>query len=72
MHVDNTNKDNLVLDEGSTKGLDNTLTTTNTKYSIHFTKSVKIFVLSLYYNGSNGFLFVSAVKMYKFKEKILK
>ena len=29
----------------------------------------KRFVLSLYYNGSNSFLFVNATKLYQFKAK---
>ena len=72
MHVDNTNKDILVLGKGPTRDLDNTAITVNTKFCIDFTQSVKNFVLSLYYNGSNGFFFVNTIKMYKFKAKILK
>ena len=57
-------KDILVLTEGPTQRLDNTIITVEAKYPINFTKSGKRFVLSLYSNGSNSFLFVSAIKKY--------
>ena len=60
-------KDILVLGEGSTQGLDDTMVTAETKYPINFTRSRRKFVLSLHYNRSNSFLFLEAVKMYEFK-----
>ena len=39
------------------------------EYSINFSRSRKIFCLSLHYNGGNSFLFVNATKIYQFKAK---
>ena len=36
---------------------------------MNFTQSEKRFVLSLQHNGSNGFLFANATKIYQFKVK---
>ena len=44
MHVDNKNKDILILGEGSTQGLDDTKLTAG-KYPIKFTDQNKRFVL---------------------------
>ena len=63
------NKNILVLGKGPKQGLDNSTITAEAKYSINFTESEKRYVLSLHYNGSNGFLFVNAVKIYQFKAK---
>ena len=60
VHIDNKNKDILILDEGPTQRLDDTRLTTEAKYPISFTKSGKRFVLSL---------FVSTTKTYQFKAK---
>ena len=57
-------KDILVLTEGPTQRLDNTIITVEAKYPINFTKPGKRFMLILYSNGSNSFLFVSAIKKY--------
>ena len=64
VHIDNKNKDILILDEGSTQGLDDTTLTVEAKYPINFTQSGKRFVLSLYFNGINSFLFANAAKIY--------
>ena len=64
MHIDNKNKNNLILGEGPTQGLDDTTLTAEAKYLINFTQSGKRFVLSLHYNGSKSFLFVNATKLY--------
>ena len=69
MHVDNKEKDTLILGEGPTQELDNTTLTAEAEYPINFTQSGKRFVLSLHYNGSNSFLFVNATKIYQFKAK---
>ena len=46
VHIDNKNKDILVLGKGPTQGLDNTTLTAEAKYPINFTESEKRFVLS--------------------------
>ena len=69
VHVDNKEKDILILGEGPTQQLDDTTLTAEAKYPINFTQSGKRFVLSLHYNGSNSFLFVNATKVYQFKAK---
>ena len=67
VHIDNKGKDILILGEGPTQGLDDTLLTVEAKYLINFSRSQRIFFLSLHYNGSNSFLFVNAAKIYQFK-----
>ena len=69
VHIDNKNKDILILGEGPTQGLNGTTLTAEANYCINFTQSGKRFVLSLHYNGSNPFLFVNATKIYQFKAK---
>ena len=69
VHIDNKNKDILILGEETTQGLDDNTLTAETKYPINFTQSRKIFVLSLHYTGSISFLFVNATKIYQFKAK---
>ena len=57
VHIDNKGKDILILGEGPTQGLlDDTTLTAEAIYPINFTQPNKRFVLSLHYNGSNGFL----------------
>ena len=68
VHIDNINEDALILGEGATQGLDDTLTA-EAKYPINFTQPIKRFVVSLHYNGSNNFLFVNAIKMCQLKAK---
>ena len=67
MHINNKEKDILILAEGPTDELDDTTLKTEPKYPINFTQSRKIFVLSLHFNRSNCFLFVNATKVYRFK-----
>ena len=69
MHVDNKEKDILILGEGPTQGLYDTTLTAEAKFPINFTQSGKRFVLSLHYNGSNSLLFVNVTKVYQFKGK---
>ena len=66
VHIDNKNKDILILGEG----LDDTALTAEAKYHINFTQPRKRFVLSVHYNESNNFLFVNATKIYEFKAKV--
>ena len=49
-HVDNKNKDILILGEGQIQGLDDTKLRAERKYSINFTQPNKRFVLSLHCN----------------------
>ena len=56
VHVDNKNKDILILGEGPTEGLDDMTLTAKEKYPMNFTQPNKRFRLSLRYNGSNSFL----------------
>ena len=65
VHIDDKNKDILILAEGPTREFDGNTLTAEGKYPISFTQSVK----SLHNNGSNSFLFVNATKIYKFKAK---
>ena len=67
-HIDNKEKDILVLGIGPTQGLEHTLTAEKI-YSINFTVTKKKFCLSLHYNGANSYLFVNATEIYKFKAK---
>ena len=69
-HIDDKNKDVLILGDGPTQGLDDTTLTAEAKYPINFTQPRKRFVLSLHYNGSNSFWFINATKTYQFKAKI--
>ena len=69
VHIDNKNKDILILVEGSTQGLGDTTLTAEAIYPINFTQPNKRFVLSLHYNGSSSFVFVNTTKIYQFKEK---
>ena len=69
MHIDNKNKDILIIGEGTIQGLDDTALTAEAEYPINFTQPRKRFVLSLHYNGSNSFLFVNTTKIYKFEAK---
>ena len=56
VHIDNKNKGILILGEGPTQGLYDTKLTSEAIDTINFTQPIKIFVLSLHYNGSNSFL----------------
>ena len=59
VHIDNKNKNILILGKGPTRGLDDTTLTGEAQYSINFSRSNRKFCLSLHY-GSNSFLFVNA------------
>ena len=67
VHIDNEKKDILVLGEIPTQRLDDNTIRVEAKYSINSSKSQRKFCLSLHYNGSNSFLFVSATNIYQFK-----
>ena len=67
-HIDNKERNILVLGIGPTHGLENTLTAEK-MYSFYFTFTNKKFCLSLHYNGANSYLFVNGTEIYKFKAK---
>ena len=66
VHIDNKNKNILILGEGPTQGLDDTTLAAEAKYPTNFTQSNKKSILSLHYDS---FLFVDATKVYQFKAK---
>ena len=72
VHIDNKNKDILILGEGLTHGLDDNTLATEAKYRINFTQSNRKFCLILHDNGSNSFLFVNTTKIINSKQMILK
>ena len=67
VHIDNKNKDILIIGEGPTQGLDDTTLTTEAKYPINFTQWGKRFVLSQHYNRNKSLLFVNGTNIYQFK-----
>ena len=67
VHINQKNKDVLILGEGPTQELHDTTLTAGAKYPINITQGGKITILSLHYNGSNSFLSVNATKIYQFK-----
>ena len=67
-HIDNKEKDILVLGKGPTQGLEHTLTAEK-MYLINFTLTKKKFCVSLHCNGANSYLFVNGTEIYKFKAK---
>ena len=69
VHVDNKEKNILILSKGPTQELDSATFTAEAKYPINFAQSRKRFALSLQYNGSNSLLFVNATEVYQFKAK---
>ena len=69
VHVDNKEKDILILGIDPTQWLDDTTLTAETQYSLHFAKLNRKFSLSLHCNESNSFLFVNGTKIYCLKAK---
>ena len=69
VHIDNKGKYILILGEGPTQGLYDTTLIAEAIYPINVTQSGRRFVLSLHYNGSDGFLFVNTIEIYQFKAK---
>ena len=68
VHIDNKEKDNLILGKGPTQGLDDIVLTAEPEYSISFPRSNRKYCLSLHYKGSNSFL-LNATEIYQFKAK---
>ena len=72
VHINNEEKDILILGKGPTKELNHTLVA-EIQYLINFTRPGIKFCLSLHYNDGNSFLFVNATKIYiNLKQNILK
>ena len=69
VHIDNKNKDILILGGMPTQELHDTTLTAEAKCPIDFTQPRKKIIFSPHHNGSNSFLFVSATKIYQFKAK---
>ena len=63
VHIDNKNKETLILGEGSRQRLDDAKLKAEAKYPNNFTQSGKRFVLNLHYNAANSFLFINATKI---------
>ena len=66
-HIDNKEKDILILGKGHTQGLGEHSLTAEKMYSIDFTKVNTKFCL--HYNGANSYLFVNGTEVHKFKAK---
>ena len=64
-------KDILVLEKGTTQGLEYTLTAEK-MYAINFTVTKKKFCLSLHYNGANSYLFVDGTEIIELRQNMLK
>ena len=71
VHIDNKKKKILILGESPTQRLDDATLTADTMNHVNFTQPRKKFALSLHYNGSNSFLFVSAIKYINSKQKTI-
>ena len=67
-HIDDREKDILILGKGPAQGLEHTLTAEKL-YSVKLTKHNTKFRLSLHYNGANTYLFVNSTEIVKFKAK---
>ena len=55
-HIDNKEKDVLILDKSPIQGLDDTTLTAETKHSVNFSRSHRKCCLSLHYDGCYSFL----------------
>ena len=64
-HVDDKNKDVLILGQGTAQGLDDTTLTAEAVCPINFTQPNKRFVFSLHYNGRNKNISVQSKKLWK-------
>ena len=59
----------LILGKDPTQGVDDTTLTAEAQYSVNFSRSNRKNCLSMHYNGNNSFLYVNAIKIYRFKAK---
>ena len=69
VHIGNEKRNILIVDEGPTQGLDDTILTEEAIYPTNFIQLNKRFVLSLHNNESNSFLYVNVTIIYQFKSK---
>ena len=69
VHIDNEQKDILILGKGPADGLDDTMLTAEKEYSINFTEQQRKYYVNLHYNGMKGYIFVNGENS---KEKIMK
>ena len=69
VHDDNKRKEILILAKDPTQGLGVHSLTAEKMCSINFTGHSKRFCLSLYYNGTNSYLFFYRKEIHKFKTK---
>ena len=72
VHIDNKNKDILILGEGPVQGLDDSTLIAEAIYPIDFTQPNKRFVLRLQYNESNSLLLSMLQKYNNSKQKTVK
>ena len=72
IHIDNKEKDILILGKGLTQRLDEHLLTAEKNYSINFTLTKKKFCLSLHYNVANSYLFVNGAELLNLKQRMIK
>ena len=56
-----------MLGEGTTDDISGSVSTAEKKFSINFSETRTKFCLSLLFNGSNSYLFVTGIEIYKFK-----
>ena len=56
VHIDNKEKDVLILDKSPIQGLDDTTLTAETKHSVNFSRSHRKCCLSFHYDGCYSFL----------------
>ena len=70
VHVDNQEKDILVLGKGPMQGLGKHSLTAEKMYSVNFTDNGDKQCLSLHYNGANSYLFVNGKEIIKFKANV--
>ena len=63
VHIDNKNKDILILGEGPTQGLDDTTLTAEANYPINFAQLRKRFVLRLQYQYYKNILSIQSKRL---------
>ena len=68
-HVDNKERDILILEKGPTQGLGEHSLTAEKMYSVNFTDNGEKYCLSLHHNGANSYLFVNGTEIIKFEAK---
>ena len=69
VNANNKTKNILVLGEGITQGLDNTIIYAEKMHSINYSKTNTKFCLSFHYNREDSYLFVNGVEVIKFGAK---